>query len=206
MLINSFPAERQIVLRERAAGTYYISAYFLAKISVDFIAQALYPVLFSCVVYWMVGLQPVAGKFFLFVMFVTLCSLSATSAALMVATICRTTSLAVNVLPFLLEITRLFGGFFLSPANLQPWFLWLDVIGYVKMSYIGLSLNELSGLQLTCTSDQLVNGVCPVTSGQQIIQQLGLTSYSIPLCAGVLLAYIVVFRLIAFLALKLIKF
>jgi ATP-binding cassette subfamily G (WHITE) protein 2 len=206
MLINSFPAERQIVLRERAAGTYYISAYFLAKISVDFLAQALYPVLFSCIVYWMVGLQASAGKFFLFVMFITLCSLSATSAALMVATICRTTSLAVNVLPFLLEVARLFGGYFLSPANLQPWFLWLDVIGYVKMSYIGVSLNELSGLQLSCTSTQLVNGTCPVTSGEQIIQQLGLTSYSIPMCAGVLLAYIVVFRFIAFLALKLIKF
>ena len=27
-VINSFPSERLLVLRERAAGTYYVSAYY----------------------------------------------------------------------------------------------------------------------------------------------------------------------------------
>jgi hypothetical protein len=31
IVINSFPSERLLVLRERAAGTYYASAYFMAK-------------------------------------------------------------------------------------------------------------------------------------------------------------------------------
>lgn len=30
--VNSFPSERALVLRERAAGTYYVSAYFMAKV------------------------------------------------------------------------------------------------------------------------------------------------------------------------------
>jgi ATP-binding cassette subfamily G (WHITE) protein 2 len=34
-VINSFPSERRLVLRERAAGTYHVSAYFLAKNLVD---------------------------------------------------------------------------------------------------------------------------------------------------------------------------
>jgi ATP-binding cassette, subfamily G (WHITE), member 2 len=32
--INSFPRERALILRERAAGTYKISAYFMAKMTV----------------------------------------------------------------------------------------------------------------------------------------------------------------------------
>ena len=31
-MINMFPSERKIVLRERAAGTYFSSAYFMAKV------------------------------------------------------------------------------------------------------------------------------------------------------------------------------
>jgi hypothetical protein len=38
-VINSFPSERVLVLRERAAGTYSASAYFIAKSSVDLVMQ-----------------------------------------------------------------------------------------------------------------------------------------------------------------------
>lgn len=37
--MNSFPSERALVLRERAAGTYYVSAYFMAKTVADSVVQ-----------------------------------------------------------------------------------------------------------------------------------------------------------------------
>ena len=37
--INSFPSERALSLRERAAGTYYASAYFLAKTTAETLTQ-----------------------------------------------------------------------------------------------------------------------------------------------------------------------
>lgn len=39
IVINLFPAERKIVLRERAAGSYFVSAYYLAKMMADTIIQ-----------------------------------------------------------------------------------------------------------------------------------------------------------------------
>ncbi len=39
---------------------------------------------------------------------------------------------AVTVLPMALELARLFGGFFLSPANLPSYFSWLDALSFVK--------------------------------------------------------------------------
>ncbi len=81
-----------------------------------------------------------------------LCSLSATSLALAVSAVCRTVDMSVTVLPMLLELCRLFGGFFLSPANVPKYFEWLDLLSYVQYTYVGISLNELTGLQLTgCT-------------------------------------------------------
>jgi hypothetical protein len=45
-----------------------------------------------------------------------------------------------------------------------------DALSYVKYSYEGISLNELSGLVITCTPEQLAKagGTCPITSGQQV--------------------------------------
>jgi len=205
MIINSFPSERAITLRERAAGTYYVSAYFLSKSMIELVPLIVFPTIFSTIVYWLVGFQPVAHKFFLFLFFIILTNLASTSVALAISAICRTTTLAVTVLPMALEIFRLFGGFFLAPINLPRGFVWLDALSYVKWAYVGASLNELSGLRITCNDDQLVNGACPITSGEQTIASLGFDKYTIGECIGALLAIIVGCRIIAYLALRFIK-
>lgn len=45
-VINSFPVERTLTLRERASGTYFASAYFIAKILSDTLVQLPIPILF----------------------------------------------------------------------------------------------------------------------------------------------------------------
>ena len=46
MVINSFPMERALTLRERASGSYLASAYFIAKITADTLVQIPVPILF----------------------------------------------------------------------------------------------------------------------------------------------------------------
>lgn len=131
-VINSFPAERALMLRERAAGTYYASAYFLAKTTVDTLALLPFTLIFSVIVYYLVGLQDDGSKFVIFAITMILCNITAGALALMVAALCKTTDLSVTVLPMVLEVCRLFGGFFLSPKNLPIYFSWLDALSYVK--------------------------------------------------------------------------
>ena len=45
-VINSFPVERTLTLRERASGTYFASAYFVAKILADTLVQLPVPIIF----------------------------------------------------------------------------------------------------------------------------------------------------------------
>ncbi len=59
-------------------------------------------------VYFLIGFQQEAGKFFLFMLFMFLCSLAATSLALMVSAICKTTDMSVTVLPLALEVWWIF--------------------------------------------------------------------------------------------------
>lgn len=49
------------------------------------------------------------------------------------------------------------------------------------------------------------DGVCPVTSGQQTIDTLGLGELSIAANAGVLIAFITICRIVAFLGIRYIK-
>ncbi|KAJ3083977.1 hypothetical protein HK102_000810 [Quaeritorhiza haematococci] len=200
--INSFPSERVLVLRERAAGTYYASAYFLAKNLAEGVFQIVSPIVFSCIVYFIVGLHMSAAKFFTFMGFMILCSVAATSLALMVSALCRTTTMSVTVLPMMLELARLFGGWFLSPANLPKYFVWLDSISYVKYTYIGIALNELTGLTLKCPNP---DGTGCVLNGDFTIQQQGFQNYSVAGCAGALVAYIFICRFIAYLGIRYIK-
>lgn len=202
MVINSFPSERLLMLRERAAGTYFASSYFLAKIFVDTLLSIPVPIVFGLISYWLIGFQPLPGKFFPFIVLVILCNLAATSLALMVSAICKTTDLATTVLPMVLEICRLFGGFYLAPANLPKYFSWLDALSYTKYSYVGIALNEFSGLELKC--DQAAGVKC-TPDGQTSIVALGLDSISLGGCIGVLCGYVCFCQIVAFIAVRFIK-
>jgi ATP-binding cassette subfamily G (WHITE) protein 2 len=100
----------------------------------------------------------------------------------------------------LLEVSRLFGGFFLSPANLPSYFVWLDALSYVKYAYVAVSLNEQTGLQIECPD---LSATCK--SGEDTISHLGLDKLNIGTCAGVLIVMIVFFRVIAYLGVRFIK-
>jgi len=209
ILLNSLPRERLLVLRERAAGTYYVSAYFVSKLLVEGLAQLPFPIIFSLTVYWLIGFQDYAGKFFGFATLMLLCHFSALSLAIAISALARTTDRSVVILPLVLELCRLFGGFYLSPAQLPGYFVWLSALSYLKYSYVGSSLNELTGLTYNCTKSQLaVSGnetICPITSGNQTIYTLGFESMTAPKCGGILLSYIFGFFIISYLGIRFIK-
>ena len=133
-----------------------------------------------------------------------LCSLASTSLALMVSALCKTTEMSVTVLPLALEITRLFGGFFLAPSRLPKYFSWLDALSYVKYTFDGTALNELSGLKLTCTAADRAKAAC-IETGEYYIQERGYDYITIGGCVGALLAYIVFCRFVAFLGVRFLK-
>ena len=122
----------------------------------------------------------------------------------MLSALCKTTDLSVTILPMVLEAARLFGAFFLAPANINVGFKWLDAISYVQYSYIGVSLNELHGLELTCTEADIIAKKC-IATGEQTIKTLGLDYISIGGCIGTLIGYIVICRVVAYLAVRYMK-
>lgn len=135
---------------------------------------------------------------------IILCSFSATSLALMISAICKTTAMSVTVLPMALEISRLFGGFLVPPSRLPKYFAWLDALSYIKYVYVGLCLNELQGLKLTCTATEISSSTC-IPNGEATIRSLGFDYISIGGCIGVLFSFVIGWRAIAFLGIRYLK-
>ena len=114
--------------------------------------------------------------------------------------------LSTVVLSISLEVCRLYGGFFTSPAQLLAYHNWkfLDVLSYLKYVFVGLAINELSGLSMTCTDAEVAKKAC-VRTGESIMQARGYDQYSMGFCAGMLVVYVVVCRFIAYVALRYFK-
>ena len=63
--VYSFPLERALMLRERAAGSYACSTYFLAKTTADILLLLPCPILHTMIVYPMIGYrtEPMTAPF-----------------------------------------------------------------------------------------------------------------------------------------------
>ncbi|XP_019186841.1 PREDICTED: ABC transporter G family member 22 isoform X2 [Ipomoea nil] len=75
--IFTFPQERAMLSKERAADMYQLSAYFVARTTSDLPLDLFLPVLFILVVYFMAGLKRDAASFFLTMLTVFLCIVAA---------------------------------------------------------------------------------------------------------------------------------
>ncbi|CAA2954554.1 ABC transporter G family member 22-like isoform X1 [Olea europaea subsp. europaea] len=149
--IFTFPQERAMLSKERAADMYRLSAYFVARTTSDLPLDLLLPVVFLAVVYFMAGLRTDAGSFFLTMLTVFLCIIAAQGLGLAIgATLMdlkRATTLAsVTVMTFMLA-----GGYFVKKV---PVFIsWLRHLSFnyhtyklllkVQYEHIGDSINGI---------------------------------------------------------------
>lgn len=162
---------------------------------VDILFSLPWSLIFVLVTYFMIGLRTDgAGHFFIFMVVLMLDKIVASSMAVMVCTWTVLSSLPTVILPVMLEMSRLFGGFFLPPALLPDYFVWLDPLSYVKYAYLAVVNNELEGLTLC----HPVTQVCSSAPAQQVIRDNQLDYMVAGPCIGVLIAFVIFTRAVAY--------
>jgi hypothetical protein len=130
----------------------------------------------------------------------------------MISAICKTTDMSVTVLPMVLEVSRLFGGFLLAPSRLPKYFSWLDALSYIKYSYVGAALTELQSLKLNCdgVKNTVINATYSITetcvrTGEELITERGYDYLNIGSCIGILIGFILFCRTWAFIGVRFLK-
>jgi len=151
-----FPLERGIVLRERTSRFYRVSAYFLAKSVAELPRLVVLAVLFSCITYWMVGLQPHPSSFFIFVALVLLTTHTAESLTLMASASASSPQTAAAIAPVLIVLSLLFGGFFIGPNVIPVWLRWLRFVSFIYYGFAAVMDNEFGYIPRSNTNNPLV--------------------------------------------------
>ncbi|KAF5473437.1 hypothetical protein F2P56_010048 [Juglans regia] len=160
--IFTFPQERAMLSKERAADMYRLSAYFVARTTSDLPLDLVLPVLFLLVVYFMAGLRLSAGPFFLSLLTVFLCIVAAQGLGLAIgATLMdlkRATTLAsVTVMTFMLA-----GGFFVQKV---PIFIsWIRYLSFNYHTFKLLLKVQYEHITPTINGMRIDNGITEVSA------------------------------------------
>lgn len=144
-VIFGFPLERSVITRERGANTFRTSSYFLSKTFSDMPKTLFFNGLFGVIVYWIVGFRADAGAFFLFILTVFLTSLVAESLSLSVSIMAGDAQAAAAIIPVFVIIALLFGGFFISDAQMPVWIGWLKYTSFMFYAFNAIVKVEWQG-------------------------------------------------------------
>lgn len=184
--IDTFYAERAVFLREKAAGYYSASAYFMAKALADVVPLRLIPpIVLTLIMYPMTGLRLQSATYlFWFMLIVILLSYCATGLCFLISSLAPSVSVGnlAAILVMLFEL--LFGGLLLSTSSLPSGIAWLRWVSFIFYAYNALMVSEFTNL--TFYVDAGAAGVVPL-NGQFFLTFFGLEPSAFYLCIYLLI-------------------
>jgi ABC-type multidrug transport system ATPase subunit/ABC-type multidrug transport system permease subunit len=198
----SFPQERTIMLKERASGSYHLSAYFLAKTTSEAPARMVLPAIYMIISYWMAGVNNNFGIFLGSTMCTLLSVLAGESLGLLVGTTVFDIEKGMVVLTVCSLAMMVVGGFFVQ--NLSGWMSWLKFLSPFKYAYDS-SVQLVFNRPIPCDGSSVLEACAGGNSGfatpADAIHYLGVQG-SVGFNVGMLLVVFVVARFVSFLALR----
>lgn len=157
-MLMEFPTEREMFVREHAAGTYSAFSYFMSKALMELPQTFLQCLLQFIIAYWLISLR---GTFIYFVLTVWITALSSSSLAILCGTLLPDPKQAMEAAPMLFMPQIMFAGFFIPMQQIPVWLRWLQYICSLKYGINLLLLNEFSSSVPSCHGDAARN--CEVT-------------------------------------------
>merc|ERR1712010_235716 len=184
----TFPDEKTMLLKEREAGMYPISAFFFGRTVADTPLDMAIPVMVVTIIYLMVGLKPTVGAFLLTMIVVLITCFTAASLGLLVGAAFLNLKRAQSAAVIIMLTLMLTGGFFVQ--NIPAWLSWLSYLSYINYAWDALKNIQLDGRIPTCTDPSectMINTTVFTHLGPQF---------------GILLGMLVVFRFGVYLSLR----
>jgi len=206
-VVNVFCQELPIFLRDHFNGMYRTDTYFLAKQLAELPLFLLTPLLFVVIMYFMVGLNAQADKFFICCGIVELVVQVVVSFGYFISCIASGVQMALGIAPAILIPLVLFGGFFLNNATVPAWLGWIKWLSWFKYSNSALLINQWSGVEkISCPStpsNHSSHDIPPpcITTGEQVIRQYSFQDDTLWFNIVMLAVLAVTLRILAFIAL-----
>ncbi|XP_064917921.1 broad substrate specificity ATP-binding cassette transporter ABCG2 isoform X3 [Columba livia] len=142
---------------EYISGYYRTSAYFISKLLADLIPMRTIPsIIFTCIVYFMLGLKPTVEAFFIMMFTLMLMSYTATSMALAIGAGQNVFTVANLLITIVFVFMTIFSGLLVNLTSIVSWLAWLKYFSIPRYGMAALQINELTGLNF-CASGNNTN-------------------------------------------------
>eukprot|EP00009_Paramoeba_aestuarina_P004200 CAMPEP_0201510384 /NCGR_PEP_ID=MMETSP0161_2-20130828/3093_1 /ASSEMBLY_ACC=CAM_ASM_000251 /TAXON_ID=180227 /ORGANISM="Neoparamoeba aestuarina, Strain SoJaBio B1-5/56/2" /LENGTH=688 /DNA_ID=CAMNT_0047905545 /DNA_START=21 /DNA_END=2087 /DNA_ORIENTATION=- len=201
---------RSLFLKEKAAGLYRISAYYLSKTLADLPSLLVAPLIFCTIAYWLIGFQPKFVKFLIFFAIIFIFINTMVSFFVFVGCLTTNPQAAQMIASLGTVIFFLFAGFYITTDTIPDYYIWLEHISPFKYGYAALLENEFIGLEICFQDDTTSSGECidgevllfgdGTSDGQA--SYLGDNSLRIPGNLGVLVGMTVFYRILGYICLR----
>ncbi|KAH3715726.1 protein white-like [Dreissena polymorpha] len=205
-VLNSFPLETPIFMREYGIGLYRVDIYFICKVLAEFPSFIFIPILFSSITYWMIGLYASFEAFCVFTGVILLVANIAVSFGYIVSAAVNHVGTALAIAPPLMIPLLMFGGFFLNSDSIPVYFIWLEYLSWFKYAMELIAINQWENIDsIECPAatgnSTTCNPNCLFRSGEGVLNYLNFDKEKVWLNVGLLFAMMVGYRLIAFIIL-----
>ena len=217
-----FPPERNTFYRERQDGLYstgaFLTSYMMAEIPIDFLSCLAYAIL----TYAIIGLKMTYEAFFIYLLVLFCVLFSGESFGIMLCSAFYDIGVANSLAAIIFSLFMLMSGFF-RPINSLPVVLrWIDYSMITSYATSILAINEFEGETFTCDNNnnndlnhepvtfnetfvsvnQNSNPNCRFTTGDQVLNALGINPDDFWWFVGGLIALTFLYRLLAYLILR----
>ena len=167
-VLPAFLEEKAVFVRERANGSYSVAAFVLAHTAVDVLFMAFQATVCSIIVYWLVGLNAAADRFFFFLLDLFLSFLVAESIMLLVSAVVPVAIVGIALGAMIYGAFMVVQGFFIKLENIGWWWRWMHWVSMHSYSFSAFMHNEFHG-RVFDPSPNASGGPQPGISGDTVL-------------------------------------
>ncbi|XP_074564313.1 ABC transporter G family member 45-like [Curcuma longa] len=194
--------ERIVFYRERAAGMYSSMPYAIAQVAIEIPYILIQALIFSAIVYPMIGFPFTVAKFFWFILFLVLSFVYFSLFGMMTVALTPNLEIAALLSFFIFVMWNLFSGFFIPRKVIPIWWRWYYWADPAAWTIYGLMVTQLGN-----SDDPLrIVGSFDMTVKEFLEQYLGVQESYLPLIVSLHFAIIVLFLFVFGFSIKYLNF
>ena len=203
--VQGFCLEKSIVMRERENRSYSLGIYYITTFIATSPLQLLFPVIFGCILYWIVGLRNNAMAFLYFLIITVLQNFASIGLGFLCGAGAPAVEAATTIGQTLVALMILFSGFFIHVNSLPHGLRWLTWISTIRWSFMAFCINEFTDEEFDdCDTEEEQAAGC-IPDGAAVIKKFDFDGYSVEFGIMMLGILLVSFHILAFATLKLSK-
>ncbi|KAM7155342.1 broad substrate specificity ATP-binding cassette transporter ABCG2 isoform 2-T2 [Molossus nigricans] len=175
--VELFVVEKKLFMHEYISGYYRVSSYFFGKLLSDLLPMRMLPsIIFTCIIYFLLGLKPTVEAFFTMMFTLMMVAYSASSMALAIAAGQSVVSIATLLMTITFVFMMIFSGLLVNLRTIVPWLSWLQYFSIPRYGYAALQHNEFLGQNFCPGLNVTANSTCSfaICTGEQFLMNQGI--------------------------------